>query len=88
MLEIYIGLKRTFLITKIHERSLKKYRADNNEKFILKSNSIDKYNEIAKKIANSYLNGNIVELDKKDYLFKSIYNNENNNNFEEMKIFF
>ena len=88
MLEIYIGLKRAFLITKIHEQSLKKYRADNNEKFSFKSNSIDKYNEIAKKIANSYLSGNIFELDKKYYLFKSIYINENNNNFEEMKIFF
>ena len=84
--EIYIGLKRAFLITKIHEQSLKKYRADNNEKFSLKSNSIDKYNEIAKKIANSYLSGNIIDLEKKDYLFKSIYNNENNNNFENINL--
>ena len=77
--EIFIGLKRAYLITKIHEQSLKKYKAENNDKFMIKSN-IDKYNEISKKIANSFLVGNLVNLDKKDYLFHNMYDNENNEN--------
>ena len=77
--EIFIGLKRAYLITKIHEQSLKKYKAENNDKFMIKSN-IDKYNEISKKIANSFLVGNLINLDKKDYLFHNMYDNENNEN--------
>ena len=77
--EIFIGLKRAYLITKIHEQSLKKYKAENNDKFTIKS-SIDRYNEISKKIANSFLGGNLINLDKKDYLFHSMYDNENNEN--------
>ena len=77
--EIFIGLKRAYLITKIHEQSLKKYKAENNDKFTIKS-SIDRYNEISKKISNSFLGGNLINLDKKDYLFHSMYDNENNEN--------
>ena len=77
--EIFIGLKRAYLITKIHEQSLKKYKAENSDKFMIKS-SIDRYNEISKKISNSFLGGNLINLDKKDYLFHSMYDNENNEN--------
>jgi mRNA (2'-O-methyladenosine-N6-)-methyltransferase len=81
--EIIIGLKRAYLITKIHEQSLKKYKADNNEKFNIKSN-MDKYNETSKKIANSFLGKNKVDINKKDYLFRSMYDNENDNNFKDL----
>ena len=81
--EIIIGLKRAYLITKIHEQSLKKYKADNNENFNIKSN-VDKYNELSKKIANSFLGKNKVDVNKKDYLFHSMYDNENDNNFKEL----
>ena len=77
--EIFIGLKRAYLITKIHEQSLKKYKAENSDKFMIKS-SIDRYNEMSKKISNSFLGGNLINLDKKDYLFHSMYDNENNEN--------
>ena len=75
--EIFIGLKRAYFITKIHEQSLKKYKAENSEKFSIKSNNTDKYNEMSKKIANSFLSGNLTSLDKKDYLFRSMYDNDN-----------
>ena len=75
--EISIGLKRAYFITKIHEQSLKKYKAENSEKFNIKPN-IDKYNELSKKIANSFLNGNLPNLDKKDYLFRRMYDDDNN----------
>ena len=81
--EIIIGLKRAYLITKIHEQSLKKYKADNNEKFNIKSN-MDKYNETSKKIANSFLGKNKVDINKKDYLFRSMYDNENDNNYKDL----
>ena len=83
--EIYIGLKRAYLITKIHEQSLKKYKADNNDKFHIKS-TVDKYNEFSKKITNSYLGGNLIDLDKKDYIFHSMYDNENDNTFKNINI--
>ena len=83
--EIFIGLKRAYLITKIHEQSLKKYKADNSEKFNIKSN-IDKYNDVSKKIANSFLGGNFVDLNKKEYLFHSMYDNENDNNFKDINL--
>lgn len=75
--QISIGLKRAYFITKIHEQSLKKYKAENSEKFNIKSN-IDKYNELSKKIANSFLSGNLPNLDKKDYLFRRMYDDDNN----------
>ena len=75
--EISIGLKRAYFITKIHEQSLKKYKAENSEKFNIKPN-IDKYNELSKKIANSFLSGNLPNLDKKDYLFRRMYDDDNN----------
>ena len=34
--EINIRLKRAYLIIKIHEQSLKKYKAENNDNFSLK----------------------------------------------------
>ena len=83
--EIYIGLKRAYLITKIHEQNLKKYKADNSEKFIIKS-TVDKYNDFSKKIANSFLGGNFIDLDKKEYLFHSMYDNESDNNFKNMNL--
>ncbi len=83
--EIFIGLKRAYLITKIHEQSLKKYKADNSEKFNIKSN-IDKYNDVSKKIANSFLGGNFVDLNKKEFLFHSMYDNENDNNFKDINL--
>ena len=70
--EINIGLKRAYLITKIDERNLKKYKADNNETFLIKYN-MDKYSEVSKKIAMDYLNGNLPDLEKKENLFHSIY---------------
>jgi len=75
--EISIGLKRAYFITKIHEQSLKKYKAENSEKFNIKPN-IDKYNELSKKIANSFLSGNFPNFDKKDYLFRRMYDDDNN----------
>ena len=38
--EINIGLKRAYLITKIHEQSLKKYKADNSDNFTIKFNMV------------------------------------------------
>ena len=70
--EINIGLKRAYLITKIDEQNLKKYKADNNETFLIKYN-MDKYSEVSKKIAMDYLNGNLPDLEKKENLFHSIY---------------
>ena len=50
--EILIGLKRAYLITKIDEQSLKKYKADNIDSFSIKFN-MDKYAETSKKMKNS-----------------------------------
>jgi mRNA (2'-O-methyladenosine-N6-)-methyltransferase len=83
--EIYVGLKRAYLITKIHEQNLKKYKADNSDKFMIKS-TIDKYNEISKNIAKSFLSGNLIDLDKKENLFRSMYENENDNNFSNINL--
>jgi N6-adenosine-specific RNA methylase IME4 len=70
--EINIGLKRAYLITKIDEQSLKKYKADNSESFSIKHN-MDNYNETSKKIANNYICGNLQDQSKSDYLFHSMY---------------
>ena len=70
--ELNIGLKRAYPITKIDEQNLKKYKADNNETFLIKYN-MDKYSEVSKKIAMDYLNGNLPDLEKKENLFHSIY---------------
>ena len=77
--EINIGLKRAYLITKIHEQSLKKYKADNSDNFTIKFN-MDKYSETSKKIAMDYLCGNFQDVSKNDNLFHSMYSTENNNN--------
>ena len=65
--EINIGLKRAYLITKIHEQSLKKYKADNSDNFTIKFN-MDKYSETSKKIAMDYLCGNFQDVSKNDNL--------------------
>ena len=83
--EIFIGVKRAYLITKIHEQSLKKYKADNNDKFMIKP-TIDKYNEISKKIANSFLGGKTYDNDKKDYLFHSMYESDNDNDYKNKNL--
>ena len=70
--EINIGLKRAYLITKIHEQSLKRYKADNNDNFTIKFN-MDKYSETSKKIANDFLCGNLQDVSKGDNLFHSMY---------------
>ena len=73
--EILIGLKRAYLITKIDEQSLKKYKADNIDSFSIKFN-MDKYAETSKKIASNYLCGNLPDLTKNEYLFHSMYSTE------------
>ena len=73
--EIIIGLKRAYLITKIDEQSLKKYKADNIDSFSIKFN-MDKYAETSKKIASNYLIGNLPDLTKNEYLFHSMYSTE------------
>ena len=73
--EILIGLKRAYLITKIDEQSLKKYKADNIDSFSIKFN-MDKYAETSKKIASNYLCGNLPDLSKNEYLFHSMYSTE------------
>jgi len=73
--EIIIGLKRAYLITKIDEQSLKKYKADNIDSFSIKFN-MDKYAETSKKIASNYLIGNLPDLAKNEYLFHSMYSTE------------
>ena len=83
--EIFIGVKRAYLITKIHEQILKKYKADNNDKFMIKP-TIDKYNEISKKIANSFLGGKTYDNDKKDYLFHSMYESDNDNDYKNKNL--
>ena len=70
--EIYIGLKRAYLITKIDEQNLKKYKADNSDTFLIKSN-MDNYSEVSKKIANDYLNGTLPDLEENENLFHSMY---------------
>ena len=70
--EIYIGLKRAYLITKIEEQNLKKYKADNSDTFLIKSN-MDNYSEVSKKIANDYLNGTLPDLEENENLFHSMY---------------
>ena len=76
--DINIGLKRAYLITKIHEQSLKKYKAENSENFSIKFN-MDKYSETSKKIAMDFLSGNLQDLTKNDYLFQSMYSTDKNN---------
>ena len=73
--EILIGLKRAYLITKIDEQSLKKYKADNIDSFSIKFN-MEKYAETSKKIASNYLCGNLPDLSKNEYLFHSMYSTE------------
>jgi hypothetical protein len=73
--EIIIGLKRAYLITRIDEQSLKKYKADNIDSFSIKFN-MDKYAETSKKIASNYLIGNLPDLTKNEYLFHSMYSTE------------
>ena len=70
--EIYIGLKMAYLITKIDEQNLKKYKADNSDTFLIKSN-MDNYSEVSKKIANDYLNGTLPDLEENENLFHSMY---------------
>ena len=77
--EIIIGLKRAYLITKIDEQSLKKYKADNIDSFSIKFN-MDKYAETSKKIASNYLIGNLPDLTKNEYLFHSMYSTEEKEN--------
>jgi len=77
--EIVIGLKRAYLITKIDEQSLKKYKADNIDSFSIKFN-MDKYAETSKKIASNYLIGNLPDLTKNEYLFHSMYSTEEKEN--------
>ena len=73
--EILIGLKRAYLITKIDEQNLKKYKADNIDSFSIKFN-MEKYAETSKKIASNYLFGNLPDLSKNEYLFHSMYSTE------------
>ena len=73
--EILIGLKRAYLITKIDEQNLKKYKADNIDSFSIKFN-MEKYAETSKKIASNYLCGNLPDLSKNEYLFHSMYSTE------------
>ena len=73
--EILIGLKRAYLITKIDEQNLKKYKADNIDSFSIKCN-MEKYAETSKKIASNYLCGNLPDLTKNEYLFHSMYSTE------------
>ena len=73
--EILIGLKRAYLITKINEQNLKKYKADNIDSFSIKFN-MEKYAETSKKIASNYLCGNLPDLSKNEYLFHSMYSTE------------
>ena len=73
--EILIGLKRAYLITKIDEQNLKKYKADNIDSFSIKFN-MEKYAETSKKIASNYLCGNLPDLTKNEYLFHSMYSTE------------
>ena len=73
--EILIGLKRAYLITKIDEQNLKKYKADNIDSFSIKFN-MEKYAETSKKIASNYLYGNLPDLSKNEYLFHSMYSTE------------
>ena len=75
---INIGLKRAYLITKINEHSLKRYMEENNDIFSIKYN-LDNYNEQSKKIANNYLCGNLPDLTKNEYLFHSMYSNDDKN---------
>jgi mRNA (2'-O-methyladenosine-N6-)-methyltransferase len=73
--EISIGLKRSYLITKIHEQRLKKYKAENSDNFSIKYNT-EKYAEVSKKIANSFLSGNLPDLNKNENLFHSMYSTD------------
>ena len=73
--EISIGLKRAYLITKIHEQRLKKYKAENSDNFSIKYNT-EKYAEVSKKIANSFLSGNLPDLNKNENLFHSMYSTD------------
>ena len=73
--EISIGLKRAYLITKIHEQRLKKYKAENSDNFSIKYNT-EKYSEVSKKIANSFLSGNLPDLNKNENLFHSMYSTD------------
>ena len=73
--EISIGLKRAYLITKIHEQRLKKYKAENSDNFSIKYNT-EKYAEASKKIANSFLSGNLPDLNKNENLFHSMYSTD------------
>ena len=73
--EISIGLKRAYLITKIHEQRLKKYKAENSDNFSIKYNT-EKFAEVSKKIANSFLSGNLPDLNKNENLFHSMYSTD------------
>ena len=73
--EISIGLKRAYLITKIHEQRLKKYKAENSDNFSIKYNT-EKYAEVSKKIANSFLSGNLPDLNKNENLFHCMYSTD------------
>ena len=73
--EISIGLKRAYLITKIHEQRLKKYKAENSDNFSIKYNT-EKYAEVSKKIANCFLSGNLPDLNKNENLFHSMYSTD------------
>ena len=76
--EINIGLNRAYLITKIYEQSLKKYKDENRESFSIKYN-MDKYTETSKRIATNYLCGQLPDITKTDYLFHSMYSTNDNN---------
>ena len=73
--EINIGLKRAYFIIKIHEQRLKKYKADNLENFVIR-NTIDIYNAKSKQIAINYLSGNFQDSTINEYIFHSMYSND------------